>query len=359
MADEIVYVALDRLVDNPKNFFRPLDDEALADLSDSIAKLGVLHPLVVRPVEGERCEIISGHQRKKAAAKAGLSEVPCRVMDVDECTAELMLIDANLETRAPTNMELARAIRRKKELLGVEGGGPPGGRLTMRRLAGEFNLSRAQAYRLDSLNDLIPELQGLVDRGKLGVVSGDRLARLSQDVQRALWQALGEEIASLTSDEAKRLRDESDRGYLVLGVLQKRVQELEAQLAPYKDQEQTRDLLKEEIARLKGHARQLEYDILDRQSALTRLEKRVQGNGFALLTIMEELGRQAHSRKPEIQSCIFEKPGLEAVDKATLTHIHRWARAVKEIGAEVEAACSRVLFHAVRDARGVENAESR
>lgn len=64
--------------------FKVLDDEAMLRTTESIAEYGVLTPLIARPLDNGRYEIISGHRRAHAAELAGLSEVPVLVRDMDE-----------------------------------------------------------------------------------------------------------------------------------------------------------------------------------------------------------------------------------------------------------------------------------
>ena len=77
--------------DQPRKFF---DTEALAQLADSISAHGVLQPILVREIGGERYQIIAGERRWRAAKMAGLSEIPAVVFDGDDMkAAEVSLIE--------------------------------------------------------------------------------------------------------------------------------------------------------------------------------------------------------------------------------------------------------------------------
>lgn len=73
-----------------------LDQEALKVLARSIKAHGVLEPLLVRPLEGDRYELLAGERRLAAARKARLRAVPVRVLDVDDASARAITLTENL-----------------------------------------------------------------------------------------------------------------------------------------------------------------------------------------------------------------------------------------------------------------------
>ncbi|CAD7024096.1 chromosome partitioning protein ParB [Pseudorhizobium halotolerans] len=86
---------------NPRNPRRQFDEAELQDLASSISQHGIVQPVVVRPV-GDRCEIIAGERRWRAAQLAGLHEIPVIVRDVDDRTALEIAIVENVQ-RADLN----------------------------------------------------------------------------------------------------------------------------------------------------------------------------------------------------------------------------------------------------------------
>ncbi|MDK2883319.1 MAG: ParB family transcriptional regulator, chromosome partitioning protein [Bacillota bacterium] len=331
-SEQIVHIPCRLLTGHRTNFFSPAK-ESLDELAESIREVGVLHPLVVRPLGDGRYEIVSGHRRLMAAKIAGLEEVPCVVREMDDTEAELALIDANLETRQLSPMEMARAIRRRKELLGIRRGRPDSNSAQCAELSQKLGISERQLHKLDKLNDLIPELQALVDSGRLGVTAGERLASLAPDIQRALYEALGDEIASLTNEEVKRLKQENDRGWMVLEVYQEKIRQLEEKLREYEEKNMSVIELEEQISRLRQKKREMEYDLIDRENAIRAVEKRAAKKGVALLQLMEQLARPVQASKPDIEVLLQEpvNPGLAV-------HILRWAAVLKEVGSQVEQA---------------------
>ena len=77
-------IAIDRLKPGRYQPRTRMDDASLAELADSIREQGVMQPILVRPVEGGRFEIIAGERRWRAAQKAGLREVPALVKSVPD-----------------------------------------------------------------------------------------------------------------------------------------------------------------------------------------------------------------------------------------------------------------------------------
>ena len=67
----------------PNHPFKVQDNEEMAELTESIKELGILTPLIVRPLEGEQYEVISGHRRLFACRKAGIDSVPAIVHNID------------------------------------------------------------------------------------------------------------------------------------------------------------------------------------------------------------------------------------------------------------------------------------
>ncbi len=90
---------------------RVFDREALRELADSIGRYGVLQPLAVRRWGG-RYELVAGERRLRAARIAGLEEVPCLVLDVDEADSGVLALVENLQRQDLDFVEQARGIQR-------------------------------------------------------------------------------------------------------------------------------------------------------------------------------------------------------------------------------------------------------
>jgi ParB family chromosome partitioning protein len=95
-------VPIEHVVRNPKNPRKSFLEGDLQDLASSIRQHGIVQPVVVRPVEGDKFEIIAGERRWRAAQLAGLVDIPVIIRDVDDRTALELAIVENVQ-RADLN----------------------------------------------------------------------------------------------------------------------------------------------------------------------------------------------------------------------------------------------------------------
>jgi ParB family chromosome partitioning protein len=89
-----------------------MDEGALAELAASIKTQGIMQPVLVRPVDGGRYEIIAGERRFRAAQLAGLEEIPVLVREVDDQSAAAMALIENIQREDLNPLEEAQGIQR-------------------------------------------------------------------------------------------------------------------------------------------------------------------------------------------------------------------------------------------------------
>jgi len=89
-----------------------MDQEALAELASSIKSQGLMQPILVRPVERDRYELIAGERRWRAAQMAGLEEVPALVREVPDEAALAMSLIENIQRENLNPMEEAAGLQR-------------------------------------------------------------------------------------------------------------------------------------------------------------------------------------------------------------------------------------------------------
>ncbi len=153
---EVHEVSINEITPNPKQPRTDMGEESVAELADSIRKVGMLQPIVVRP-HGDRYQIIAGERRWIAARAAGLKRVPVRVMSKSEAESlELALIE-NLQRQDLNAIEEARGYRR---LLTEH-------QMTQAELAEKVSKSRSTVTNALRLLDLPEEVQRLVYEGQL------------------------------------------------------------------------------------------------------------------------------------------------------------------------------------------------
>lgn len=149
-------LSIDLVAPNPNQPRTAIDEDRVAELSDSIAKVGVLQPIIVRPYS-DGYQIIAGERRWRAAKAAGLERVPVRIMSTSETESlELALIE-NLQRQDLNPVEEARGYRR---LLTEH-------HMTQAELADKVSKSRSAITNTLRLLDLPDEVQDLMYAGKL------------------------------------------------------------------------------------------------------------------------------------------------------------------------------------------------
>ena len=105
-------IAIDRLRPGKYQPRTHMDEAALAELADSIREQGVMQPILVRPVDGGRFEIIAGERRWRAAQRAGLKDVPALVRNVADNGALALALIENIQREDLNPLEEAAGLAR-------------------------------------------------------------------------------------------------------------------------------------------------------------------------------------------------------------------------------------------------------
>lgn len=191
--------------------FRSYSPAELEDLADNIRQHGIITPLRLRPIGG-RFQILSGHNRCKAAKLAGLRTVPAIVEDVDDDEAALILVDSNLKQRQKiTPSEKARAYKLRLEAMRRQGKRTD---LTSRHDVGKLETADVigeqagdtgrTVQRYVRLTYLIPELLEMVDDERLKIMCAVELSYLPPATQKMVLGALDDGL-KLSAIKAKNL----------------------------------------------------------------------------------------------------------------------------------------------------------
>ncbi len=112
-------IAIDRLRPGKYQPRTHMDDVALYELAESIREQGVMQPILVRPVDGNRFEIVAGERRWRAAQRAGLKEVPALVKNVPDHDALALALIENLQREDLNPLEEARGLQRLIDEFGL------------------------------------------------------------------------------------------------------------------------------------------------------------------------------------------------------------------------------------------------
>jgi ParB family chromosome partitioning protein len=191
-----------------QNPFRLRDDP---ELQASVADLGVLVPLLVRPRAEGNYEIISGHQRRAACENAGITMVPAIVRDLDDAAAAIALVDSNLHRERVLPSEKAFAYKLKLDALKHQGAtcGQLGHK--SRDLIADSDSGR-QVQRYIRLTTLLAPILELVDSGKMALGPAVELSYLAEKEQLALLERMQSEERTPSFSQAQRLRKMSVLG---------------------------------------------------------------------------------------------------------------------------------------------------
>ena len=214
-------IQVDKLKTFENHPYKVEENEEMEMLTQSIKENGILSPLIVRPIENSEYEIISGHRRLFASKRAGLTEVPAFVYEMDRDKATIALVDSNLHREHLLPSEKAFAYKMKVEAMNRQGertdltSSQVGKRLnTYEVIAEESGESRNQIHRYIRLTNLLPELLKFVDDGQISFTPAVELSYLNDIEQRDLLQAMELNDCTPSLSQAVRMKKLSQQGRL-------------------------------------------------------------------------------------------------------------------------------------------------
>jgi len=155
--ESLQMLATDRLRPGKYQPRTRMDAASLAELADSIREQGIVQPILVRPVDGGRFEIVAGERRWRAAQQAGLREVPALVRNIPDQSALALALIENIQREDLNPLEEAHGLQRLIEEFG----------LTHDAAAKAVGRSRSAVSNLLRLNALAKPVQDYLYDGKL------------------------------------------------------------------------------------------------------------------------------------------------------------------------------------------------
>lgn len=198
----------DKLSPFAKHPYRVREDAAMDELVESIRVHGILSPLLARP-KGEGYELVSGHRRRLAAQKLGLSTVPVLVREMTDDEAVILMVDSNLQRENLLPSEKAFAYKMKLEAMKHQGKATSGQlvqKLSVEKVADEANENYKTVQRYIRLTNLVPPLLQMVDDGRIAFSPAVELSYLTRDEQAELWDLIGREDATPSLSQALRMK---------------------------------------------------------------------------------------------------------------------------------------------------------
>ena len=199
-------------------------DDEMEMLIESIKEHGILSPIIVRPLENGEYEIISGHRRLFASKRAGLTEVPALVVEMDRDNAAIALVDSNLHRDNISPSEKAFAYKLKMEAMSRQGYRTDltSGQLVPKsddnRTSSEIGEAYGESYktvqRYIRLTYLHPKLLEYVDEGRIAFTPAVELSYLNDIEQQDLIQTIESEDCTPSLSQAVRMKKLSQQGLL-------------------------------------------------------------------------------------------------------------------------------------------------
>lgn len=187
------------------------------DLVSSIKERGLIQPIIVRPIEDNLYEMVSGHRRKRAFALAGLKSIPAKVVELTRDEAILVMVDSNLQREVILPSEKAKAYKMRLDAMKRQGqrsdltSNPVGGKLKGMESAGiigeQSGDSQTQVRRYIRLTELIPEMLDLVDEGKVAMRPAVEISYLPKESQEQLVKAMEFSDATPSHYQAIRMKN--------------------------------------------------------------------------------------------------------------------------------------------------------
>lgn len=232
--EKVVTLNPAEISDFPNHPFKVKQDEAMAEMVDSIRKYGVLVPALVRPKEDGGYEMVAGHRRKFAAALAELTEIPCIVRNLTDDEATIIMVDSNLQRETILPSEKAFAYKMKLDAMKRQGQrsdltcAPMEHKLGKQKsrdiLANQSGDSREQVRRFIRLTKLIPSVLQMVDDRKIAFRPAVELSYLSKEQQESLYSTMECEDCTPSLAQAIKMKEFSKDGKLtdevILSIMQ-------------------------------------------------------------------------------------------------------------------------------------------
>lgn len=151
----------------------PSKEDDIEELAQSIRQVGVIQPIVVRPLDGDTYEVVAGDRRWRAAQRAGLDRVPVIIRHIDDKTAAQIALIENLQRRDLNPIEEAQGLQRLVDEFG----------LSQRDVAEVVGKSISAVSRTLGLLELDPLVQAHIQEGRLESGHGKVILGLSRSNQ--------------------------------------------------------------------------------------------------------------------------------------------------------------------------------
>ena len=169
----IINIGVEKIVPNP---FQPrirFNEIELDELADSIRQHGVMQPIVVRQNSGGY-ELIAGERRWRASQRAGLTDLPAIVRDLDDQQVAALALIENIQREQLSAIEQARALARMRDQFSMD----------QTALAAMISSGRSNVANLLRLLNLVKDVQTMLEEGRLEMGHARALLPLPENMQQ-------------------------------------------------------------------------------------------------------------------------------------------------------------------------------
>ncbi|EMP54535.1 chromosome partitioning protein [Marinobacter santoriniensis NKSG1] len=182
---------------------RDMDPAALQELADSIRQQGVMQPVVVRPIDEGRYELIAGERRWRASQMAELDHIPAIIRDVPDDAAIAMALIENIQRENLNPIEEAFALQRLQDEFG----------LTQAQVAEAVGKSRTTITNLLRLIGLTEDVRLMLEHGDLEMGHGRAMLTLPPELQMQVARQVVGKSLSVRQTEAlvRRVQQETPK----------------------------------------------------------------------------------------------------------------------------------------------------
>lgn len=198
---EMAEVAIADIEPNPLQPRSIFDEEALKELSESIAQLGVIQPITLRRRSNGRYTIISGERRWRAAQMAGLEHLPAYIREVEDEDLHAMALVENIQRENLNAIEIALGMQRLIEECG----------LTQEAMAEKVGKKRSTVSNYMRLLSLPSEVQLALKEGIISMGHAKAIATLEGELQlKALKRCIKKSLSVRQAEMlAKKMQEEA------------------------------------------------------------------------------------------------------------------------------------------------------
>jgi ParB family chromosome partitioning protein len=207
--EELKHVPVDLIQRGKYQPRRDMHQEALEELAESIKVQGVMQPIVIRPIGGDKYEIIAGERRWRATQLAGLDRIPAVIRHVNDEAAIAMALIENIQREDLNPIEEAVALKRLQDEF----------ELTHQQVADAVGKSRTSVTNLLRLIALDNEVKRLLEHGDIEMGHARAVLSLEPLQQREAAQHIVGKALSVRQTEAlvRRLQEEKKQSKPTLG----------------------------------------------------------------------------------------------------------------------------------------------